>query len=196
MEDKDRVTFKGFLLFFIFLTFGYSDNAKLFDKLGVKSGYMIFREGTELVSDFVASSDGSEYSHVGMLYKKDENWMVIHATPSEKENQKDSVIVDELEFFIDKNRSKKFAIYEVNATKEEYEKAVNFTLKEVGKDFHYDEDRGTYCTLLLYRAWQKAGVKFDAKFKKINFPLLRGEYLFINGLVSLPQLNLIYKSSD
>lgn len=195
MENRITVIFKRFLIF-LFFTCIYANETELLNKLGAKSGFLIFREGTELISSIVTNSDGGEYSHVGMLYSDSGKWKVIHATPSEKENQKDGVVIDELEFFIDKNRSKKYAIYEVNANEKEYEKSLKNALNQVGRDFHYDENKGTYCTLLLYRVWQNAGVELSVEFKKINFPILKGEYLFLKEFLSSKKLKLIYKSNE
>ncbi|MDR0468078.1 MAG: hypothetical protein LBG67_04425 [Campylobacteraceae bacterium] len=195
MENiKSLLLTKKLLFLLFFVSCSYANQAEFLDKLGVKSGYMIFRDGTELISDVVTSADDSEYSHVGMLYNDQGLWRVVHATPSEKKNQKDGVVVDDFEFFIDKNRSKKYAIYEVIANENEYEKSVKNTLSQIGREFHYDEKKGIYCTLLLYRAWQTAGVELDVKFKKVDFLILKGEYVFLKGFMSSPRLKLVYKS--
>jgi len=96
---------------------------------GAQSGDLIFRKGTEAVSDLVRSLDSDgEFSHVGILIAANEvapellaagdfplgsEWLVLHATPSELESRSDSVVLDSLSFFTSPKRSTGHAVYRV-----------------------------------------------------------------------------------
>lgn len=68
-------------------------------------GDLIFRQGTENVSQLVQAVDGGDFSHVGMLVGRPGQWKVLHATPSERPGQADAVVLDSLDFFLDARRA-------------------------------------------------------------------------------------------
>jgi len=101
---------------------------------GAQSGDLIFRKGTEAMSDLVRSLDSDgEFSHVGLLIAAndlsaellngatpstphDTSWFVLHATPSEVEGRADSVVLDRLAFFTSPERSMGHAVYIASQT--------------------------------------------------------------------------------
>ncbi|WP_234265190.1 YiiX/YebB-like N1pC/P60 family cysteine hydrolase [Hydrogenophaga sp. NFH-34] len=145
---------------------------------GAKIGDLIFREGTEVVSAAVLAVDRGTFSHVGMLVRDAGQWKVVHATPSEVAGRPDSVVLDDLRFYLDPARSRRHAVFQVQATELQRESAVSFALKQVGRPFSMmaSED-GTYCTTLIWQAWRDAGKNLEVTFTRLNIPLMQGDYL-------------------
>jgi len=142
-----------------------------------QAGDLIFRRGTEPVSMAVLAVDGGGFSHVGMLLGEPGAWQVVHATPSEIPGRPDGVVIDSLAFFLNPARSNGHTVYRVKASKAQHQRAVQHALDKQGAPFRVGNQAGTYCTLLVWRAWQRAGVDFAVPFTPIAIPLLKGEYL-------------------
>jgi len=153
-----------------------------------QAGDLIFREGTEWISAAVMSVDGGGFSHVGMLIGEAGSWQVLHATPAERSGQADGVALDTLAFFLDPQRSHAHAVYQVQATLAQRQRAVQFALAEHGKSFRIHDAAGTYCTVLVWNAWQQAGVDLQVRFTPVALPLMRGNYLLPSNLRHSPQL--------
>ncbi|MDR1529371.1 MAG: hypothetical protein LBS40_03080 [Burkholderiales bacterium] len=154
-----------------------------------QEGDLIFREGTEWVSEAVRIVDDGPFSHVGMIVGSEGRWQVLHATPAERPGGSDIVILDDLAFFIAPERSRHFAVYRVWANTDQSEKAVRYLRSQLGKTFSIGNDeKDLYCTTLVWRAWQAAGVDLKTPFTYLNIPLISGEYLLPNVLSRSPLL--------
>jgi len=154
-----------------------------------QEGDLIFRRGTEAVSAAVLAADNGEFSHVGMLLGKPHKWQVIHAVPAETKNGKDGVIIDDLDFFLDPKRSKNFAVFKVQATNEQRQKAISFIKQQQDKLFSLKDDvNGTYCTALVWHAYLSANLDLKVKFNYLNIPFMAGEYLLLTPLSQSPYL--------
>jgi len=155
-------------------------------------GDLIFREGTELVSHAVLMFDNAGFSHVGMLVAAEDGdgWQVLHATPSEVEGRPDAVVLDSLGFFTDPARSKRHRVYRVLANAAQRRVAVDAARQMLGRHFSMvGRDNGTYCTEVVYRAWQEAGIDLDVRFKRLRFLLFDAQdYITISALLDSPKL--------
>jgi len=149
-------------------------------------GDLIFRRGTSHESALVLAVDGGEFSHVGMLLGvpgtsgtpgTPGGWQVIHATPSEIPGRADGVVVDDLAFFLAPARSQHHAVYHVEATPEQRAQAIRQVLAARDKPFRLADPAGTYCTLLIWRAWRDAGLDLEVDFTPLALPLMPGDYL-------------------
>lgn len=159
---------------------------------GAQAGDLIFREGTETISDIILSIDPGGYSHVGMLVGTAGNWQVLHATPSEVTGRPDGVVVDTLDFFLDPLRARRHAVYRVQAdSAAQREEAVRRARDALGRPFRMADDSGTYCTLLVWQAWQDAGLSLEARFRHLDLPLIPGEYLLPSGLIASPRVRAL-----
>jgi len=147
-----------------------------------QAGDLIFRRGTEPVSTAVLMIDGGAFSHVGILLGEPGAWRVLHSTPAEVPGRADGVVVDSLAFFLNPARSSGYAVYRVEATDAQRQRALQVALGERGKPFRVADTAGTYCTLLVWNAWQQAGVNFEVAFTEVQLPLLTGRYLFPSQL--------------
>lgn len=151
-------------------------------------GDMIFRQGTEAVSDLVIAMDNSSYSHVGMLVGGPNNWQVLHAIPE------GGVVLDPLNRFVAPQHASSHAIYHIEASPVQRQQAVAFAESRLGEPFRITASKtnigaGTYCTLLINDAWLAAGLDLKASFKQINMPLARGDFLLPSGLQASPLAN-------
>jgi len=172
---------------------------------GARSGDLIFRKGTEAVSDLVRAFDGGEFSHVGILIAASDlppdlqqnvsgevarTWFVLHATPSEVEGRTDTVVLDPLAFFISPALSRGHAIYHVTAANaEQRSAAVTAALAQLGQPFSLTNPDGIYCTQLPYAAWLSAGVDLDVRFKRLAiFFFPPRDFLLPSALRASPHL--------
>jgi len=175
---------------------------------GTQSGDLIFRAGTEPVSDAVMLVDkGSEFSHVGMLvhgvahstgyrteHRAENNaWYVVHAVPSEVTGRPDGVVMDALEFFTDPARAKHYAVFHVRASQAQRRHAKALAYTALGRGFSFADDytrdtEGTYCTVLVWHIWQTAGVDLDTPFTWLAVPFMSGHYLLPSALQHSAQL--------
>lgn len=166
-------------------------SAPFYDLL--EEGDFIFREGTEFVSDVVRSLDNDLYSHVGMVTYEEGAWKVIHATPDEIGDGFSGVVIDSIEFFLAKERSDHFAIYRVKNKGVIAQSATQFARLQQGVPFHYDVAQGTYCTRLIYDAYQAADLDLEVEFSAIRAPMVSGDYLFPSQLRGSKKIELIYQ---
>jgi len=183
---------------------------------GTQSGDLIFRKGTEPISDLVRSLDDAqganaggraEFSHVGILIAASElppevlaaadlalppesDWFVLHATPSEVAGRPDSVVLDTLRFFTSPALSTGHAVYRVaNADAAQRRAALTAALAQLGQPFSLTDESGTYCTELPYAAWLSAGVNLDVRFKRLAiFLFAPRDFLFPSALMASPRL--------
>jgi len=149
-------------------------------------GDLIFRRGTSSESAMVLAVDGGEFSHVGMLLGAPGApgaWQVIHATPSEVPGRADGVVVDDLAFFLAPARSQTHAVYHVEATPEQRAQAIQQILAARDQPFRLTDPAGTYCTLLIWRAWRDAGLDLEVDFTPLALPLMPGDYLLPGPLM-------------
>ena len=82
----------------------------------VESGDLVFRRGTTLLSFAVLAADrGAAYSHVGIVWKRDDGaaW-VVHAAPGEEETA-GGVRAEPLDAFVRGGAASGFAIYRLDA---------------------------------------------------------------------------------
>ena len=151
---------------------------------GAQQGDLIFREGTELVSEAVLAVDTGGFSHVGMLVGTPAHWQVVHSTPSEVPGRPDGVVLDDLAFFTDPVRSRRALVYHVpEATQQQRQAAVDSALAGLGTPFSFASAHSVYCTTLVWQAWRDAGLDLEVAFTSLALPLIAGDYL-LPGVLS------------
>ncbi|MBP7351871.1 MAG: hypothetical protein KA964_02505 [Comamonas sp.] len=160
-----------------------------------QAGDLLFRQGTEAISQLVRSVDAGDFSHVGLLVAPATPagpWRVVHATPSEKPGQPDAVVLDTLDFYLHPQRAHSYQLYRVAAGATARQQAVDWALAQQGRAFDLlDAERGLYCTTLVWQAWRHAGVALEARFTEVLLPFLGGRYLLPGGLRRAPQLQAL-----
>lgn len=151
---------------------------------GAQPGDLIFREGTELVSEAVMAVDAGGFSHVGMLVGSPGHWQVVHSTPSEVPGRPDGVVVDDLAFFADPVRARRAVVYHVQgATPAQRDAALAHALAAQGTPFSFTRADSGYCTTLVWQAWRDAGLDLEVAFTPLALPLVAGDYL-LPGVLS------------
>lgn len=156
-----------------------------------QAGDLVFRQGTEAVSAAVLSVDGGPYSHVGMLVGEPGRWQVIHATPAERADRADGVVIDSLDFYLDPARAVQYGLYQVEAEPAQRAAAVRAAYARLGDPFRIADPAGTYCTELVWAAWQSSGLDLAVTFTPLALPLLPGRYLLPSDLAASPRLHAL-----
>ena len=155
-------------------------------------GDLIFRQGTENVSQLVQAVDGGDFSHVGMLVGRPGHWQVLHATPSEREGQPDAVVLDSLDFFLDAQRARAYRLYQVASDPGTRERAVAWAMAQQGQPFQLlGSGKGIYCTTLVWQAWLQSGADLEVVFTEVELPILGGRYLLPSSLLRSSRLRAL-----
>ena len=160
-----------------------------------KAGDLIFRQGTEGVSQLVRAVDRGDFSHVGLLVapaQPDGVWQVLHATPSEHPGQPDAVVLDTLDFYLAAERTRAYRIYQVGASAAARQQAMDWAQAQRGRPFDLlDAERGRYCTTLVWQAWQHAGLDLEVSFTHIAMPVIGGQFLLPSALQASRHVQLL-----
>ncbi len=161
----------------------HKENDLSFILHSIKTGDIIFRKESNFLSDMFSNIDKSEYSHIAIVLKVDENLKIYHI---ESNQEKDDLKIDTFEKFT--KFSSKIAVYryykEIDVEKivqilEDYEKnKIEFDL-----DFDLKNDK-LYCTELindlylklfdeniysyLYQFYGKKGITINSILKNKN----------------------------
>ncbi|TCV96057.1 permuted papain-like amidase YaeF/Yiix C92 family enzyme [Luteibacter rhizovicinus] len=159
-------------------------------------GDLVFRQGSEPVSDAVRAIDTGEYSHVGMLVGSAGHWRVVHAVPAERTDRNDGVVEDSLDEFRSREHARRIVILRIAATPMQREAAAEWTETRLGTPFRI-AGGGTYCTQLVWQAYRENGVDLDVRFQHLNLPLLEpGDYLLPSALLASPRVSRVYESPE
>tara|TARA_Y100001934_G_scaffold170643_1_gene202565 strand:+ start:2206 stop:2790 length:585 start_codon:yes stop_codon:yes gene_type:complete len=132
-----------------------------------REGDIVF-QALPLEDDLIQAIEGvteSTYSHVGVLLKRDTEWIVIEAS-------RPGVIYTPFDEWKTKGRDGRWAAYRLKAT---YQDNITQFLGElqqhIGKpyDFKYEltEDK-LYCSELIYHAWRSSTGEQMGELKKIG----------------------------
>lgn len=157
-------------------------------------GDLVFRRGTDLVSDSVRLVDGGRYSHVGMLVRSAQGWQVIHAVPAEAPGRTDTVTIDSLAAFAATERARAIGIAHVDAGPAARAKAVARVRAQLGRPFGFDAGQ-IYCTTLITAAWEQAGVPLAARSTRLHIPLMDGDYVLPSAVLQSPRVQLVWASA-
>ncbi|MFW6019523.1 MAG: YiiX/YebB-like N1pC/P60 family cysteine hydrolase [Bacteroidales bacterium] len=171
------------------------------DNITFHSGDIILRRGKSLVSQLVLLRDkASEYSHIGVIVIKDEQPYVIHAVPGEAEkHEPEYVKMETVKEFLDVKKSADFAVYTLKEDYRRYrqkvaDKALTYVKNHVEFDseFNLEDESKLYCTELIWRAYNYAGINLANSIDKINSPFYKGDFIYPSTLFSSPVFEKIY----
>lgn len=128
----------------------------------LRNGDLIFREGISFESRAVLEIDSGAYSHIGILYKGEKGWEVIHAVPGETEGGIDTVKIEPLAQFLQPDRCVQATTLRTNTSDEIATRAVRYAKTKVGKPFDNSFDlhdtSAYYCTELIWQAYLRQGI--------------------------------------
>jgi len=166
----------------------------------LQSGDLIFRSGTGVAGQLLAEADpNTSYSHVGLVVIDQGAPFVIHASLN-GENGKGQVIQDSLEDFLLKDEATAIAVYRLHSNlihlaPNAVEIAQNKVRQEVPFDTSFDlsNDERLYCTELVWRAYQRAGLDLvEGEFDTLVTPFTENDqYISPSQLLDNSQLKLI-----
>ena len=169
-----------------------------YDTNSFQTGDIIFRRGLGPASDFIVSADrGSLFSHVGLIYKAQEEIFVIHILPSEvHSNEEHDAKIESIDDFL--SQSSAVAIYRLKISNGEPKNATDVALdyvdSNIGFDFNFDlaTKNKMYCTEFVWNSYLNAGVDLvNGKFDELQMPFLKGQFILPSTLLNSPQLMLV-----
>lgn len=165
----------------------------------LRTGDLIFRRGEGAVSRAVNVLDGeSLYTHVGVILRKANRVVVVHAMPSDVEPGPDGTREEPVANFVRSDRAQAIAILRCERCTPEAliavgrwaEKAARGKLPfDFGAEFH--DGQKTYCTKLVWQAFMSAGVNLQVFLRPINLPLVQADVLFPSALMHSPKLQAV-----
>lgn len=168
----------------------------------LQDGDIVFRKGTGVTSRIVLAADSQgNYSHTGIVRKKNEQWYVIHAVPGEPDapNDPDRVKMETIESFFEKRKAISGAIMRVKQDSTTARRASlhaeHLYQNRVLFDHEYNlaDTTRLYCTELIDFVYQKEGIDIpQGRVSSINIPAFSGDFLMPSDIAQSEQLSLIY----
>lgn len=177
-----------------------TDFSALVTKL--EEGDLLFRKGTGVVGHIVTSVDNrGDYSHVGIVVRKDSAWQVVHAVPHEPDfkGDIDRVKIESVERFLGRYPEASFGHYRVKIGSDSIAIAVANALRlseqRVPFDHDYDlsDTSSLYCTEFVEYIYSLAGIALsEGRRTELFFPSLSGNYIMPSDLTESAYLEPIY----
>lgn len=121
----------------------------------LQTGDIIFRKEDSFLSNRFEQMDGRGFSHIGIIYVKDEEVYVVHI---ERNNEEGDLKIDSIIFFLKYAVNYKIKRFSMYHNTQIIEKNLIYIIKENPKfDFKFDfsTDKKLYCTELIYKLYQK-----------------------------------------
>ncbi len=172
-----------------------------YDPNAFATGDLVFRRGRDLVSSLVlASEDGGNYSHVGIIWRSDGTPYVIHTLPPEDDDAGlgGGARVEPLSAFLAPLVARAAGLYRLRGSGDAPARAsaaaLAYAMRQVPFDSAFDltSDSRLYCTELAWRAFKTAGVDLvDGHFDRLPLPGLSGPVLLPSRLSQSPHLRLV-----
>lgn len=164
----------------------------------LKPGDLIFRRGNGLTSRIVLAADRrAAYSHVGIVYLGAGGPHVIHAVPGATLEQPSPLRVEPLAQFTGGRSVLALSIRRLTAAQgtavaeHAAQRALAFAQAALlfDADFSLQSLDKLYCTELVWRAYQEAGLDLvDGVFDELHLPFSEGPYLLPSSLLASPYL--------
>lgn len=166
----------------------------------LRSGDIIFRRGPSLESQAVVTFDGGAvFSHVGIVVCQDGVTQVIHVVPAE--GGPDITKTEPVEEYLRSDRALAAKAYRVisenpSQIKQAVEIAKDYARHQVPFDNNFDlaSDDALYCTELVWRAYQKAGIDLlDGHFEQSTTSLIKGPVIWPSSLLHSEHLEPVWE---
>lgn len=181
----------------VLLLYGCGENVRqkeaervVIDTTGLRDGDLLFRMGLEGASRVVATVGGGDFSHVGLTWRKEGCWMVIHAVPNEvPPGEEDRIKCEPLDSFFAPQRACRGAWRRVDCpdsvaavvARMAYEKYRN----GIAFDHDYDlwDTTQFYCTELVWFLYRKQGIDLaEERRHQLVIPGKTSSFLFPEDL--------------
>lgn len=156
----------------------------------MRSGDLLFRMGLEGASRVVTAVGGGDFSHVGLAFRLNGRWMVVHAVPNEAPpGEEDRVKCEPIDSFFAPERACRGALRRVRCADGTAERvarqAYGLFLKRVGFDHDYDLADTTrfYCTEMVWHLYRQEGIDLaEGRRHQLVIPGKTSEYIFPEDL--------------
>lgn len=130
--------------------------AKTVNPYQLREGDIVFSSSVRGQGEAIIAATGSRHTHCGIVVRHEGRLMVLEAVQP--------VGITTLEAFISRSRPGTFLAMRANTAPapESYRKALDWAVKQIGRD--YDPrfswgDRNLYCSELVWKIYQKAGIR-------------------------------------
>lgn len=143
---------------------------------GLQDGDIILRRGTDLVADaLIASKPGSRFSHVGVVLIEQGQPIVVHALPADATD--DGVRREPIEQFLAPSQTADAALYRIPGLSFETRDRVRaYVGSRLDAPFdarlRFSDDSALYCTELVLKGFQAAGIDLTTTLPSIEMPTL------------------------
>ncbi len=190
-----------FFALLVLLFFAYFEVVKFFDKnkenlssenikktVELKSGDVIFRKESNILSDMFSKIDDSLYSHIGIVLQKDDKTLVYHMEADEKS---DDLKIQSVQEFT--KNAKKIAVYRAkNSFDEDDLKKIldEYEKNKIKFDYSFMLDNDTlYCTEFVNEVYFKL---FNENLYTYLFDFYGLEGISINSILKNTNLEKRY----
>ena len=157
----------------------------------LQEGDLVFRTGHDAVSGAVLALDPTpQFSHVGVLARRNGGWVVIHSLPPAFPGDVDGVRVEALRTYLSISNARKAAVYRLTGDSRAQAQlavveAFSYDRQHTAFDGDFDlkDHRRLYCTELVWLAFRKAGIDLAPSPDWLNLPLRPGYYVLPSTLI-------------
>lgn len=167
------------------------------------NGDIVFRRGISFSSNIILSkSNDCLYSHIGIVYKKDTTWCVIHAVNDEPEfdGDFDRIKIDKIEDFFAPERASAGAIYhswlEDSISKYITNNAFQMVQDSVHFDANFDlnDSKQMYCTEFIYYLYNTVGYDItEGRRTKVGVLCFPDEIIFPGDIQKNKKLRIYFE---
>lgn len=160
------------------------------DTTALRDGDLLFRMGLEGASRVVTVVGGGDFSHVGLAYRTQGQWMVVHAVPNESPpGVEDRVKCEPIDSFYAPDRACRGAWRRVDCPDSVAERVARGAYEKfrqgVAFDHDYDLEDTTrlYCTELVWHLYRREGIDLaEERRHLLAIPGKTSVYLFPEDL--------------
>jgi len=170
--------------------------------VGLVVGDLIFRRTAGLLGNIVLASDrASDFSHVGIIVSVHPEVSVVHAEPGSTQRERGGVERVPLAAFLTSPEVTGVAIYRLRPNNTDASRrAVLWALDHARRHTPFDgglslsDTTAVYCTELVWRAYQKAGVTLvEPSSSRGVVPFGPDTVILVSGLAASPLLDLVVR---
>jgi Permuted papain-like amidase enzyme, YaeF/YiiX, C92 family len=207
MSTMRDAAFVALIILLVGLSYGVKRNAT-FASAGkpqilpesLRSGDIIFRRGPSIESGVVMAMDrAANFSHAGIVLRERDGTFVIHVVTGE--GGPDTIKVEPIHDYLRSDRAIAAIAYRVvdenpSLTSRAVESAREYVARAVPFDGDFDlaSDDALYCTELVWRVYQKAGIDLVAE--RLDQPttsFIKGPVLWPSVLLRSKHLKVVWE---
>jgi hypothetical protein len=138
-----------------------------------QDGDIVFRTGTDVLAGLVlAHGQGARFSHVGMLIRRADQWLVVHSVPPEP-GSAGGVQTESLQRFASSQVAAQVSFFRMDGLSEQSRQRLrDYLSSQLGKPFdyrfQYSDDSAQYCTELVLKAFGHAGLQMEPSMARVQ----------------------------